>query len=913
QEVPVNGRASLDVALQPQAVMGEEMVVVGYGTQRREDVTSSIASIDVAEVIESKSITNISQLLQGRVPGLQVGIATTAEGQTNLQVRGVTSLTAGNDPLIVVDGVPFYGNLADLNPNSIQNIDVLKGASAAAAYGASAANGVIEVTTKQRGNTSKPSITFRASTQLATPGRVVEPYNADEYVKYKADYLRTNNPENADKFTPPNGDFKDKAFLEKIGLEPYEIQNYLNGNTINWWDQVNRERALRQKYDVGIGGDTGDFQYYASLGYLNNEAQAVGGKYETVRTRLNISGEPTDWLKIGINSNYARRNESFLGASLERAFDVSPIGKKYQEDGSLEPYPHGDNRAYNPLIYTKESGRKREDISHNINGTLFAKIDLPYKLSFKTSWNSNFRLNHTYSFDPSIQPLAGATANASRSESNDHHWFFTNQLTWNQAFGGIHDVEATLLYQAEARNYRSTTARNEGFALESLGFGNLGGGEDPSVSSSDLRSTGTGAMARIHYRFKDRYLATVTYRRDGYSAFGTQNPYAYFPSASVGWRLSDEPFFDFDMVNNLKLRLSWGVNGNRDIGVYSPLQRLNTNNYQYEGQTVTGIYASNLPNKGLQWEETTQYNIGVDFSLFDDRLSGTIDTYYSSTENLILDRSLPDITSFPSITTNLGQVDNRGIEVSVSTVNISTKHSSWGSTVNFSLNRNEIVELYGNGEDDVTNEWFLGESIHRIWDYKTMGVYQQKDVQEAAEYNKRPGDFRIKDVNDDGTYTPLDDKVFLGYTEPRYRVSLQNQFSYKQFTVSALLNSWIGYKRSNIWRTHAGDGAWQYGRFNRPDYPYWTPENPTNEWARLGSTYRPSFNYWEDATFIRLQNLSVSYQLPKAVVKQITARSVRVFFNAQNVATITGYSGNDPETGSLNTPRLYSLGINVKF
>src|SRR5699024_8281968 len=250
QEVPINGRASLDVALQPQAVMGEEMVVVGYGTQRREDVTSSIASIDVAEVIESKSITNISQLLQGRVPGLQVGIATTAEGQTNLQVRGVTSLTAGNDPLIVVDGVPFYGNLADLNPNSIQNIDVLKGASAAAAYGASAANGVIEVTTKQRGNTSKPSITFRASTQLATPGRVVEPYNADEYVKYKADYLRTNNPENADKFTPPNGDFKDKAFLEKIGLEPYEIQNYLNGNTINWWDQVNRERALRQKYDV---------------------------------------------------------------------------------------------------------------------------------------------------------------------------------------------------------------------------------------------------------------------------------------------------------------------------------------------------------------------------------------------------------------------------------------------------------------------------------------------------------------------------------------------------------------------------------------------------------------------------------------------------------------------------------------
>jgi hypothetical protein len=291
-------------------------------------------------------------------------------------------------------------------------------------------------------------------------------------------------------------------------------------------------------------------------------------------------------------------------------------------------------------------------------------------------------------------------------------------------------------------------------------------------------------------------------------------------------------------------------------------------------------------------------------------VSGTIDAYYSVTENLILNRTLPDVTSFPDITTNLGRVDNRGVEVSLNTVNLSTETYNWESTLNFSLNRNEIVELFGDGEDNFENEWFLGKSIHRIWDYETQGIYGVDDAEEAEIFGKEPGDFRLRDVNGDSVLTPREDKTFQGYTEPRYRVSMRNRLSYQNFTLSAFLNAHIGLDRSHDWHKHTG---FAYGRFNRPDYPYWTRENTNEEFARLGSDTRPGFNYWESATFLRLQNLSLSYQVPSRLASRVAAQNINVYLNAQNVAVLTGYDGNDPETGSLTTPRLYSLGLNMTF
>jgi len=889
----------------------DEVVVVGYGTQERQDVTGSISSVDVADQIETSTYSNVQQLFQGQVPGLRAGIATGIDGGTSLQVRGTTSLGAGTEPLIVVDGAPYYGNLNSLNPNAIKSIDVLKGASAAAAYGSSAANGVIEVRTKKGGETGAPTVSFRTDLQTSTPGQVVKPMTADEYVRYRAAYLRTLNPDQAEQYTPPNGNLRNKEFLGRLNLEANEVQNYMDGNTIDWWDQVNRDMPLRQLYNLSVSGSPENFSYHSAINYVMSEGQRVGDEFETFRARLNLSTDPTDWLTFGINSRYTHRDISALPASLGEAYDVSPLGDKYAEDGSLTLYPHNDQLAHNPFQYTAVSGRKEEAITQNLNGTIFAEVDLPYGFQHRVSWNSNFQTFRSLSYEPPIRFLGGSQPQASRSRNQDHRWHFINRLTWDQTLGEIHDLEATLLYQVERRQRRTSDAENEGgLALEVLGFGRVQGGGNPQVSSYDLVSSGTAAMARLHYGLMDRYLITGTFRRDGYSAFGTENPYAYFPSVSAGWRISEEPFLDVDAVNNLKLRLSWGRNGNRDIGVYSALQQLSTGKYVADGAPVTRIYANNLPNRSLQWEETTQYNAGVDFGLFGGRLSGTVDAYYSITENLILDRQLPDVTSFPSITTNLGRVDNRGMEVSLSSVNLSTETASWESTLNFSLNRNEIVELYGTGEDDLQNEWFLGKSLHRIWDYERQGTYGPDEAEEAAIYNQQPGDFRLRDVNGDSTLTPLEDKTFQGYTTPRYLVSLQNRFTYGNFTLSAFLNSRIGQYRSH--NAHILTG-FQYGRHNVADYPYWTRENPTDEWPRLGTNTSTDFTYWEKATFVRLQNLSLSYRLPTSLSERIAAGNIEVYFNARNVAVLTPFDGNDPETGSRITPRLYSLGVNMTF
>jgi TonB-linked SusC/RagA family outer membrane protein len=889
------------------------LVVIGYGKQKRKNITGSISSINISKDIQTKSATSVNQLLKGRIAGLKVGIATQAGATGSLLVRGTNSLTAGNSPLVVVDNVPFYGSLEDINPRSIKSIDVLKGASAAAAYGASAANGVIEVTTKKGANSAKPTVSFNTNTQISVPGKVVKPYGPNQYVRYRAAYLRDSNPGEADKFLAPNGNFKNKQFLENIGLATNEINNYLNDKTINWWNQVIRGKALRQQYNVSIAGHPDGLSYFTSLNYVNDQDQIVDGKFKTIRANVNLRGTPLDWLKIGLNSKYARINHGFLPANLGEAYNVSPLGDKFNKDGSLKFFPHGDNLAINPFLYTSRTGQALNDIKNQLGANFFAEIDFPFGFSLKSTWANSFGFHRIEHFIPAIQPISGTQASVDRSNSHTYHWFSINRLTWLKDFAKVNRIKLTLLYQVETRNSKSTDASNTDLSLTTLGYGLINVGSNPTVSSNDTHSSGTAAMARLHYSLKDRYLLTATIRRDGYSAFGINHPYGYFPSVSAGWRISQEPFFkNINLVSNFKIRFAYGKNGNRDIGIYSALQRLNTNKYEYGGQTVTGLYASNLPNRNLKWEETTQYDGGLDFGFLKKRVSGSFDVYFSKTHNLILDRTLPQITSFTSITTNLGQVNNWGIEVSVNSQNVSTKLFNWQSTINFSFNRNKIISLYGNGKNDLTNQWFLGQSLYRIWNYKILGVYQKSDSAAAAIYQRKPGDYKLLDVNDDSVYTPREDKVFQGYRKPRYRLSFRNQFNYKNISLSFLLYSWLGYTRAN---NNLIEGNYTYGRFNQPDYPYWTPENHSNKYGRLGQTRAPGYSYYENASFIRLANLSLSYQFPQSIIDRLDAKSLRIYFNAQNVAVLTfhNYLGNDPETGSLNTPRLFSIGVTLKY
>lgn len=941
QEIMVGNRDVINVSLKSDVSQLKEMVVIGYGTAQREDVTGSIASIDVGEATETRTVTSIGQLLQGRVTGLQAGISTYADGSTTLRVRGQNSILAANNPLIVVDGVPFQGSLSDLNPNDIASIDVLKGAAAAAVYGASAAAGVIAVSTKH-GQTAKPTIRFKSSIGISATGNLVHPFGPKEYINYRRDNAERSDPGASEfyytnpKKLPSNFTLEEwkalgagggkpmEIWLGRIGLRATEIQNYLSGQTINWYDEVYRDAALRQNYNISISGKPEYVSYYLSLGYVDNKSQVVGGRYKALHVRMNLGATVTDWLKVSLNSWYTNRNEGFLEANVEHAQRVSPLGDMYAKDGTLKWYPHGDGTAINPFVYTTQSGRSFARRNQNLRASLRANVDLPFGLRYKVRWTNNYSFRHDYLFNPSTVPWGRPAGKAHRYEYTEHLWRVGNILTWNRTITDIHSFDATLLFSVEVEEDKTTQGNSEDFPLESLGYHNLSIGGTQTISSYDDRTTGTALMARLNYQLLDRYLFTVSYRRDGYSAFGQNHPYAYFPSAAFAWRISEESFFNIDLINNLKLRLAWGVNGNRSIGPYSALQRMTTGYYIYGTETIVGISPSNLPNENLKWERTTQYNIGLDFGLFHNRLSGNVDVYYMSTTDLLLRRTLPDITGFNSIYSNLGEVVNRGLELSITSVNVQQKNFTWQSTVNFWFNRNEIKHLYGTqvsilneaGEivgyreaDDRENGWFIGHALHQIYDYKIVGVWQADEAKKAARYGSEPGDFHLLDVNNDGNLTPLEDKVFQGYTKPRYRLSLLNNFSYKNFTVSALIMSQIGgYTTHNV-HQHAG---YTYGRHNQLDYPYWTPGNPIDEWARLSSEVNPSFNYWEETTFVRLQSVSLSYHFPVNTLNSLDVKNATIFFNAENVLTITGFDGNDPEAHQ-HVPQVFKLGFNLTF
>lgn len=447
------------------------------------------------------------------------------------------------------------------------------------------------------------------------------------------------------------------------------------------------------------------------------------------------------------------------------------------------------------------------------------------------------------------------------------------------------------------------------------------------VGANDWVSTAAAMMGRINYTLMDKYLFTASFRRDGYSAFGVQNPWANFPSAAIAWRISDEDFFDVNGIDYLKLRVSYGVNGNRDVPTYAALQQLGAVKYIYNinggHQSVTGFQPSRMANPALQWERTAAWNVGADFAIVDSRISGSIEAYSMETTNLLLDRSLPSITGYASITSNMGAVGNRGIEVTVNSRNIERENFSWNSQVIFSMNRNEIKELYGDMEDvldtegnvigqrpanDYSNNWFIGEDIDRIWDYEVAGFWQIGEEEEANRYNAQPGDIKIVDQNNDGTITPREDRVFLGYNTPRYKASLINNFTlFRNFDISFLINAQIGREGANNNHIHTG---WQYARMGRYDYPYWTPDNPTNEWGRLGSNNPFGANYYISRTFVRLQNFSVGYRVPTGFIQRYNVKALRLSFDVQNAFVTSPWDLWDPET-TVPTPMIGTLNLRI--
>lgn len=943
QEISANGRTVINITLKSDIAALQEVVVIGYGTVEKRDITGAVASFD-EKALDRQAANSITELMRSALPGLNVGLSVNAEGSSDILVRGRTSLGASNSPLIVVDDVIFQGDLSSINPADVASVNVLKDASAAAVYGSRAAAGVVIITTK-KGSTGKPTINIRSNFGLNHAGVIEESYGPGEYFDYRADvYERLEpgrplgyfqNPENLPAGVTLN-DWLDydglsgtstpaeDIWLGRLQAEQIEIDNYKAGNTLDWEDII-FQTGLRSNNTISLSGKTDDFSYYTSLGYVSNEGISYYRTYESLRGRINFEAKVNKAISVGINMQANSENEpTSLPADESNLDRQSPFGSLYYDDGSIRHLTYDETLAGNPLLYEyRDNYRKNREVFSNI----YAKVNLPLGFSYRINWTNRLLNTQDYRFQPVIMSLGSGGDNGSRNEYLTQRWMVDNIIKWNKTIADIHNFDVTFLYNIEEGKTWESEQSNSNFSPnDKLSYHNLTIGENPVISANDTRYTADAMMGRLNYGLMDRYYLTLTLRRDGYSAFGKSNPRAYFPAVSFAWRISDEAFFQSsDLVDNLKLRLSWGRNGNREIGIYSALSRLQAISYIYDQSSVFGVRASDLANNDLKWESTESYNIGLDFGILNSRINGSLDLYQSVTNDLLLQRTLPILTGYESVYANLGEVQNKGLELALNSINIDQGKFSWRSTLSFWMNRNKITHLYGDmvdvldendnvigqrEEDDIANNWYIGHAVDEIFDYNIIGVWQLDEVDDALIYGREPGDFKIQDVNEDGVID-FDDKVFLGYKDPRYRISLRNDIYLGNFDFSILMNSFLGYKGANNERFNY---RVQQQRLNKIKTPYWTPENPTNEWARLSSkNSSPATNYWLNKSFMRIQNITVGYNLPQTFLQRIEVQKLRIYANVQNLPGFSAWEYNwDVET-SEPTPLIYTLGIDLSF
>ena len=953
QEMIVGSQRAIDVMLGEAARELEEVVVIGYGTAKRRDLTGATGRINAAD-IKNKPSNNVMDFLRGTVAGFNSNMATSAKGGGSMEIRGQTSIKALNDPLIVLDGVIYNGELADINPADIESIDVLKDGSSAAVYGTRAAAGVLAITTK-RGVSEKPVIDVNASWGISTLTKLQPVYSPQGYITMRGDAMRSNanfsHPEwyYRDPYFAPPG-VTDEQYLDgqtldlmtvylqhRLNFGPTEQRNYYAGKTIDWMDAIFRN-GLRQDYNVGVGGKSKMVNYYFSLGYLNNQGIVVGDKYENIRSRLNLSIDVTDWLQVGTNLQFANRDQGTNPVSVSQGVGGSPYGSIYEEDGNhMKQTTNDDNVGTNPFIVNDNEKMDRRD---NLTANLFAKIKLPLGIKYQMTFNQWFNFRKTYTFYPSKAYLDGnknevlTQSNADRTEGSGRSWQVDNIFSWDKTIANIHRFDVTFLVNAEKSQTWLLTARAFEFEpSDGLGFHGMGMG-DPSKlfisENNDTYSTGNAMMGRINYILMDRYLLTASYRRDGFSAFGKNHPYAYFPAVAAAWILSEESFMKkATWLNYAKLRLSYGINGNRDIGIYSALAQVGYGKVIIDGEPAIRIFSNTLPNYDLRWEKTTAYNAGFEFSIFNSVLSGSIDGYMMSTKDLLMEKRLPPVTAYDLVMTNLGEITNKGMEVTLNSTNIKTENLNWRSTLIFSFNRNQLKHLDDGAKQNVLddkgnvigqreadndqNHWYIGHALDQIYDYKLIGVWQEDESEEAKKYGLVPGDMKLQDFkNYEGRseYVRSDeDRVFQGYTKPRYRLGLRNDVTFlKNFNLSVFMRADLGHYSTNNYYIDGGDFP---HRINTYKLEYWTPENPINTAGRLRSGFSPRFNYYVKSSYFRVQDVSLSYTLPANILSAVHLQSARVFLNMNNLLTITSKRIFwDPETYGP-TPRIFSFGINV--
>ncbi len=925
-EVPLEGRSQITITLQQDVTSLDEVVVVGYGSQKKRDITAAIASVDAKEIAEIP-VSNTVSALQGRVAGVDIQAPSGRPGENpDIQIRGRRSINAGNDPLFVVDGIPLTngGTAFDINPQDIESVEILKDAASTSIYGSRGANGVILITTK-RGSEGKTTVTYDGFVGASSVITQVDMMNGQEFADLKREANRRDANFDAiwnGTIPPDNVVFDDPIELESIAL----------GRSTDYQDLV-LQTGLTMNHQVGIRGGGAKTQFLISANYYDEEGIIENMDFARYSVRLNLDHRVNEWLKVGV-SNYVNRTEQNFGSNSAwgEALANNPLGlPRDPETGDLRFLPTNDGIRTNPLSELVPGAYIDERIFHTIFSSIYAQADIAKGLRYQVTFGPEVRFGRRGFFRASeTNANRGGPADASKNEETTFSYTLENLLTYDTDIGNSH-LKVTFLQSIQDFNFENSSVGIDNLPFDSQGFDNLSTGDITTAAlDSDLEEWQLASfMGRINYDIAGKYLIQANVRADGSSRLADGNKWAYFPGVSVGWRIVDEPFLQgITWLQDLKLRGSWGQVGNTSIDPYQTQGTLARTAYNWNDAPANGYRINNLSNNELTWEKTATLDIGLDFSFFTGRINGSIDWYQSNTTDLLLARALPRVSGYQSVLFNVGETQNTGIEVSISTVNFDTPSGfRWTTQLNWFTNDEEIVslatenEIDGGLRGDVSNGWFIGEPIEVWFDYEKTGIWQINEEDQADQFGDfLPGEIKVDDANGNGVLDGGDRKI-LGSTVPDWSGGLTNRFEFKGIDFSAFFFARVGHLIRS--RFHDSNNS-LFGRYNNLNVNYWTPDNPTNDFPRPNQNQESArlndaMTYF-DGDFIKLRNVTLGYTFPQAIVDRIGMSRLRIYAAAQNPWFAATYETFDPETGfdgeaegNIPSSQLYLFGVNLQF
>lgn len=949
KEIETGRTTGPDLTIQLTANKNEldQVIVVGYGTRKKSDVTGAITSISEQSIHDVPS-ANLSQALKGQGAGIDVqksGGNSKPGAKPSILIRGTRSINASNAPLIVVDGIPFNGDINDMNPDDIVSIEVLKDASSTAIYGSRGANGVILVTTR-RGKNGKPVISYSGYVGFVKNFDEYDVMNAQQFADFKKwAYIN--------QFPGTYSGLDDPKFLTDGTFAPEEVQGIATGRNTDWQKLVYKT-GLMTNHQVGVTGGTDLTQYALSGGYYRETGVYPGQSFERYSLKASVDQQLGKFVKIGVSSlnTYTFTNGENANP-MGQVLRASPIASPYDSAGKLINYfvPGSANQVWNSLAnFVSGASVERRKRLGTFN-TLYLEVNLAKGLKYRFNAGAELRSDVYGNFYASkTYNNLGGLSTSSNQTTNSTNYTLENLLMYDKIFAEKHKINFTGLYSLQEATTQSNQFNNNSILSDNLQYYNPQYASNLTGSGSYSKWDILSYMARINYSYADKYLLTLTMRSDGSSRLAPGNKYHTFPSAAIAWNISKESFLqNSPIISNLKLRASYGTVGNTAIDPYQTLGALTAITYNYGSSTTTGAYPTSIANPNLTWEYTTTLNIGADFGILNNRIAGSVDVYQQRTNSLLLPQTLPYTSGITNaVLTNIGKTENKGIEIHISSVNIQAKgrdNFNWTTDLNIFINRGKITQLANAVTQDVTNNWFVGYPIGAIFDYQKAGIWQNTTADTASAQSlgltttgtgSVIGQIKVADLNGDKKIDATD-RMVLGSNQPKWEGGMTNRFSYKGFDFTVVAFARVGgMLASRLFQSNSFVNTFQ-GNYNNLNVHYWTPDNHENFYpkpthAQTNPPYSSLLSYYS-ASFLKIRSLSLGYNLPPSFIKKIGARALRIYATAQDPFILFSpyrnkYHGIDPETamgsgagtgnqGYLNvdTPATWSMivGANLSF